>query len=40
MYGFLKNAGGMVREDEIQSITVSSQKKEAKANNGENRTMD
>ena len=39
MYGFLKNVGGMVREDEIQNIKVSSQKKEAKAKNGENRTM-
>ena len=39
MYGFLKNAGGMVREDEIQNITISSQKKEAKRKNGENRTM-
>ena len=39
MYGFLKNVGGMVREDEIQNITVSSQKKEAKAKNGEHRTM-
>jgi len=39
MFGFLKNVGGMVREDEIQNITISSQKKEAKTKNGENRTM-
>ena len=40
MYGFLKNVGGMVREHEIQNIKVSSQKKEGKTKNGENRTMD
>ena len=40
MYGFLKNVGGMVRENEIQDFKVSSQKKEGKTKNGENRTMD
>ena len=40
MLGFLKNKGGMVRGDEIQNIKVSSQKKEGKTKNGENRTMD
>ena len=37
MYGFLKNAGGMVKENEIQNIKTSSKKKESKTTNGANR---
>ena len=40
MYGFLKNVSGMVKEDEIQSIAIFSQKKKGKTKNGESRTMD
>ena len=36
MLGFLKNVGGMVREDEIQDIKTSKEKKEGKTTNGAN----